>query len=57
LARMGVPARLVGENCRVYTIGSWPAEHGRTQIPAAPQTGSRPVDLERPPTSEPQDQA
>ncbi|HEY2537084.1 MAG TPA: FAD:protein FMN transferase [Solirubrobacteraceae bacterium] len=55
LARMGVPARLVGENGRVYTVGSWPAERGRTRVPAAPQTGSRPVDFTSRRTSEPQD--
>ncbi len=41
LARMGVPARLVSQSGRVYTIGAWPADRRRTQIPSAPQPGSR----------------
>ncbi len=40
LARMGVPSRLVADNGRVYTIGSWPAERGRARIPSAPRPHS-----------------
>jgi thiamine biosynthesis lipoprotein len=44
LARMGVPARLVSQSGRVYTIGAWPADKQRTQIPSAPRPGLRAAD-------------
>lgn len=40
LARLGVPARLVNHSGRVYTLGAWPADPRRTQIPSAPQPRS-----------------
>lgn len=48
LARMGVPARLVGQSGRVYTIGAWPADRRRTQIPSTPPSGSRAAKATRP---------
>jgi thiamine biosynthesis lipoprotein len=44
LARMGLPARLVNDGGRVYTIGAWPAYPRRTQIPVTPQPRSRAAD-------------
>jgi thiamine biosynthesis lipoprotein len=44
LARMGVPARLVHQSGRVYTIGAWPTDRRRTRIPSAPQPGTRATD-------------
>jgi thiamine biosynthesis lipoprotein len=40
LARMGVPARLVNDGGRVYTIGAWPADPRRTRTPAVRRPGS-----------------
>lgn len=40
LAQMGVPARLVSDGGRVYTIGAWPADTPRTRIASFPQPGS-----------------
>ncbi len=51
LARMGVPARLVSQSGRVYTIGAWPAEHRRTPIPSPPRPPSRAADSTRPRTA------
>jgi thiamine biosynthesis lipoprotein len=50
LARMGVPARLVSDGGRVYTIGAWPADAQRTRTPSgrAPRPGARPADTARP---------
>ncbi len=48
LARLGVPARLVSATGRVYTIGAWPADTRRTQIPSAPQPGSHAADSTQP---------
>jgi thiamine biosynthesis lipoprotein len=48
LARMGVPARLVSQSGRVYTIGAWPADKQRTQIPSAPRPGLRAADSPQP---------
>ncbi|HEY2282742.1 MAG TPA: FAD:protein FMN transferase [Solirubrobacteraceae bacterium] len=48
LARMGVPARLVSQSGRVYAIGAWPADRRRTQIPSAPQPGSRAAEATQP---------
>jgi thiamine biosynthesis lipoprotein len=55
LAQMGVPARLVSHHGRVYTIGSWPAERRRTQVPSAPQPRSRAADDVRLHTARTQD--
>jgi FAD:protein FMN transferase len=55
LAQMGVPARLVSHHGRVYTIGSWPAERRRTQVPSAPQPRSRDADDVRLHTARTQD--
>lgn len=41
LARMDVPARLVSQSGRVYTIGAWPADRRRVRIPCAPQPDRR----------------
>jgi thiamine biosynthesis lipoprotein ApbE len=57
LARMGVPARLVSQNGRVYTIGSWPADRRRTRIPSAPQPRPRAAGSTRPHTARTQDRA
>jgi thiamine biosynthesis lipoprotein len=48
LARMGVPARLVSHNGRVYTIGAWPADARRTRIPSVPRPGSYATDAAQP---------
>ena len=48
LARMGVPARLVSHSGRVYTIGAWPADARRTQIPSAPGPGPHATDSTQP---------
>jgi thiamine biosynthesis lipoprotein len=40
LARMGVPARLVSDGGRVYTIGAWPADTPQTRIASLPRPGS-----------------
>jgi thiamine biosynthesis lipoprotein len=55
LARMGVPARLVSQNGRVYAIGSWPADGRRTRVPSTPQPRSRATDSKRPFTARTQD--
>ena len=55
LAQMGVPARLVSHNGRVYTIGSWPADQRRTQVPSAPPPRSRAADAVHPHTAGTQD--
>lgn len=48
LARLGVPARLVSHTGRVYTIGAWPADEQRTQIPSASRSDSRAADSPQP---------
>jgi thiamine biosynthesis lipoprotein ApbE len=48
LARLGVPARLVSHTGRVYTIGAWPADEQRTQIPSTPRSDSRAADSPQP---------
>ncbi len=55
LAQMGVPARLVNHDGRVYTIGSWPAQVRRTQVPSAPLPRSRATDDARPHAARTQD--
>jgi thiamine biosynthesis lipoprotein len=55
LARMGVPARLVSQNGRVYTIGSWPTDRRRTRAPSAPQPRSHVAEPRRLRTARTQD--
>jgi thiamine biosynthesis lipoprotein len=52
LTRLGVPARLVSNTGRIYTIGAWLADARRAQISAhAPRPGSRSGDAPRPQTA------
>jgi thiamine biosynthesis lipoprotein len=48
LARLGVPARLVSDAGRVYTIGGWPPDARRTRIPSAPPSRSRSAEEPQP---------
>jgi FAD:protein FMN transferase len=49
LARLGVPARLVSDTGRVYTIGAWPGDAPRTRIASrASRPDRRPTDAPPP---------